>query len=69
MTELLKQAQYSPLSMEEQVIVIYAGTNGFIDGLPHPHQRQARHRRREGRVDRVRQAVLRRGEEELTCRR
>jgi len=34
MTELLKQAQYSPLSMEEQVIVIYAGTNGFIDGLP-----------------------------------
>jgi F-type H+-transporting ATPase subunit alpha len=34
MTELLKQAQYSPLSMEEQVLVIYAGTNGFIDGLP-----------------------------------
>lgn len=34
MTELLKQGQYSPLSMEEQVIVIYAGTNGFIDNLP-----------------------------------
>jgi F-type H+-transporting ATPase subunit alpha len=34
MTELLKQAQYSPLSMEEQVIVIYAGTNGFVDDLP-----------------------------------
>ncbi|MBK7073676.1 MAG: F0F1 ATP synthase subunit alpha [Myxococcales bacterium] len=34
MTELLKQAQYSPLSMEEQVIVIYAGTNGFVDELP-----------------------------------
>ena len=34
MTELLKQAQYSPMSMEEQVIVIYAGTNGFIDGYP-----------------------------------
>jgi F-type H+/Na+-transporting ATPase subunit alpha len=34
MTELLKQAQYSPLSMEEQVVVIYAGTNGFIDGYP-----------------------------------
>jgi F-type H+/Na+-transporting ATPase subunit alpha len=34
MTELLKQAQYSPMSMEEQVIVIYAGTNGFVDGVP-----------------------------------
>ncbi len=34
MTELLKQAQYSPMSMEEQVIVIYAGTNGFVDDLP-----------------------------------
>ena len=34
MTELLKQAQYSPLSMEEQVLVIYAGTNGFVDELP-----------------------------------
>ncbi|HUH00541.1 MAG TPA: F0F1 ATP synthase subunit alpha [Kofleriaceae bacterium] len=34
MTELLKQAQYSPLSMEEQVVVIYAGTNGFIDEYP-----------------------------------
>ena len=34
MTELLKQGQYSPLSMEEQVIVIYAGTNGFVDELP-----------------------------------
>jgi F-type H+-transporting ATPase subunit alpha len=34
MTELLKQAQYSPLSMEEQVLVIYAGTNGFIDDYP-----------------------------------
>ena len=34
MTELLKQAQYSPMKMEEQVIAIYAGTNGFIDGYP-----------------------------------
>ena len=34
MTELLKQAQYSPLAMEEQVIVIYAGTNGFVDDYP-----------------------------------
>jgi len=34
MTELLKQSQYSPLAMEEQVVVLYAGTNGFIDDYP-----------------------------------
>ena len=34
MTELLKQGQYSPLAMEEQVVVLYAGTNGFIDDYP-----------------------------------
>ena len=31
LTELLKQPQYSPLLMEEQVVVIYAGTRGYID--------------------------------------
>lgn len=34
MTELLKQGQYAPMSVEEQVVVIYAGTNGFIDEYP-----------------------------------
>ncbi len=34
MTELLKQGQYSPMSMEEQVVVIFAGTNGFVDDYP-----------------------------------
>jgi F-type H+-transporting ATPase subunit alpha len=34
MTELLKQAQYSPLTMEEQVVVLFAGTNGFVDDYP-----------------------------------
>jgi len=34
MTELLKQAQYSPMPMEEQVVVIFAGTHGFIDDYP-----------------------------------
>src|SRR6188472_2210754 len=34
MVELLKQGQYSPLAMEEQVVVLYAGTNGFIDDYP-----------------------------------
>jgi len=34
LTELLKQPQFSPLKMEEQVSVIYAGVNGFLDKLP-----------------------------------
>jgi F-type H+-transporting ATPase subunit alpha len=34
LTELLKQAQFSPLKMEEQVVVIYAGVNGYLDPLP-----------------------------------
>jgi len=34
MTELLKQNQYSPMPMEEQTIVIFAGTNGFVDDYP-----------------------------------
>src|ERR1700749_4246369 len=31
LTELLKQPQYSPLAVEEQVCVIYAGVKGFLD--------------------------------------
>jgi F-type H+-transporting ATPase subunit alpha len=34
LTELLKQAQFSPLKMEEQVAVIYAGVNGYLDPMP-----------------------------------
>jgi F-type H+-transporting ATPase subunit alpha len=34
LTELLKQAEFSPLKMEEQVVVIWAGTNGYLDTLP-----------------------------------
>ena len=34
MVELLKQGQYEPMPMEEQVVVIYAGTNGFVDDYP-----------------------------------
>ncbi|MBX3556102.1 F0F1 ATP synthase subunit alpha, partial [Chelatococcus sp.] len=34
LTELLKQGQFSPLTMEEQVVVIYAGVNGYLDPLP-----------------------------------
>jgi F-type H+-transporting ATPase subunit alpha len=34
LTELLKQPQFSPLKVEEQVVVIYAGVNGYLDKLP-----------------------------------
>jgi F-type H+-transporting ATPase subunit alpha len=34
LTELLKQPQFSPLRMEEQVCVIYAGVNGYLDAMP-----------------------------------
>jgi len=34
MVELLKQGQYQPLSVERQVAIIYAGTNGYLDDLP-----------------------------------
>ena len=34
LTELLKQPQYSPLQMEEQAVVIYAGTRGYLDTVP-----------------------------------
>ena len=34
LTELLKQAQFSPLQVEEQVCVIYAGTKGYLDKIP-----------------------------------
>ncbi|KAF5212493.1 putative ATP synthase subunit alpha [Clavispora lusitaniae] len=33
LTQLLKQKQYSPLAAEEQVPVIYAGVNGFLDDI------------------------------------
>ena len=34
LTELLKQKQFSPLKFEEQTVSIFAGTNGYLDGLP-----------------------------------
>ncbi len=34
LTELLKQNQYSPLLVEEQVVVIYAGVRGYLDKVP-----------------------------------
>ncbi len=34
LTELLKQPQFSPMAVEEIVVVLYAGTEGFLDPLP-----------------------------------
>ncbi len=34
LTELLKQPQFSPLKIEEQVVVLFAGTQGYLDPLP-----------------------------------
>ncbi len=34
MVELLKQDQYSPLAVEDQVAIIYAGTSGYLDKVP-----------------------------------
>ncbi|MCE3240537.1 MAG: synthase subunit alpha [Deltaproteobacteria bacterium] len=34
LVELLKQGQYEPLPVEKQILIIFAGTNGFIDDLP-----------------------------------
>ncbi len=34
LTELLKQDQYAPLPVEDQVVAIFAGVKGFLDGIP-----------------------------------
>src|SRR5580698_2690312 len=34
LTELLKQPQYKPFAVEEQVCSLYAGTRGYLDGIP-----------------------------------
>ena len=42
LTELLKQPQYSPLTNAEQVVVIYAGTHGYLDKLAGQRRRPLR---------------------------
>lgn len=32
--EILKQPQYKPVTLEDQVLVLYAGTNGYADAVP-----------------------------------
>ena len=33
LTELLKQDQYSPMTVAEQVVIIYAGVKGYLDSI------------------------------------
>ncbi len=33
LVELLKQGQYVPLPVEKQIVIIYAGTRGYVDGI------------------------------------
>ena len=40
MAEILKQDQFKPLAVEEQILIIYAGINGFLDNLPLSEIRQ-----------------------------
>ncbi|MFA7625772.1 MAG: F0F1 ATP synthase subunit alpha [Candidatus Kapaibacterium sp.] len=37
LTEILKQKQFSPLSVDKQIILIYAATNGYLDEIPLEH--------------------------------
>lgn len=37
LVELLKQGQYNPMSVEDEVVVIFAGTNGYLDEFPLEH--------------------------------
>ena len=41
LVELLKQPQYKPLPVEQQVMAVYAGTNGLFDAIPVPEIRRA----------------------------
>jgi F-type H+-transporting ATPase subunit alpha len=34
LTEMLKQPQYSPMPVEEQVVTIYSGVRGYLDRIP-----------------------------------
>jgi F-type H+/Na+-transporting ATPase subunit alpha len=40
LVEVLKQGQYEPLPVEKQILIIFAGTNGFLDDLPVPAVRK-----------------------------
>ncbi len=40
LVEILKQPQYQPMSLENQVVIIYAGTHGYCDHVPTARMRE-----------------------------
>jgi F-type H+-transporting ATPase subunit alpha len=40
LVEILKQPQYAPVALEDQVMILYAGTNRFLDEIPLPRIRE-----------------------------
>jgi F-type H+-transporting ATPase subunit alpha len=40
LVEILKQGQYQPLPLEKQIVIIFAGTKGYLDDLPVEHCRK-----------------------------
>jgi F-type H+-transporting ATPase subunit alpha len=40
MVEILKQGQFQPLPVEKQIVIIFAGVNGYLDDLPVEHCRK-----------------------------
>jgi F-type H+-transporting ATPase subunit alpha len=44
LTELLKQAQYSPFAVEEQVVSLYVGVKGYLDDIPSEKVRLFEHK-------------------------
>ena len=43
LVEILKQKQYAPVPVEKQVMIIFAGTNGYLDDLPVSQCREFEH--------------------------
>ncbi|MGH7503466.1 MAG: F0F1 ATP synthase subunit alpha [Longimicrobiales bacterium] len=44
LVEILKQPQYAPMSVDQQIMIIYAATNGFLDDVPAGKVRRFEHR-------------------------
>jgi F-type H+-transporting ATPase subunit alpha len=58
MTEILRQDQYVPMPVEQQIAIIFAGTNGFLDEVPVERVREYE-KKMVGYLDRVRPELLR----------
>ena len=44
LVEILKQGQYVPIPVEEQILIIYAGTSGGLDDVPTKNVQELRRR-------------------------